>query len=130
MHVLVTGSRKWKDIVLLREGLVRAVRSTGNNVVIRTGAITLVNGGAPGADKLAQIAARDFGWQIATYEADWSVGPKAGPLRNQRMLDEEQPIVCASFIIPELPCRGTRDMMERCYVAGVPVYVTPGAWHR
>lgn len=130
MHILVTGSRKWTDRELVRIGLTRAVRSVCSPSP-PAHLVTLVSGGAQGADLLAMSVAKELGWQISTYVADWDKhGKKAGPIRNQRMLDEEQPIICAAFLIPELPCRGTRDMMERCYVSGVPVYVTPGAWHR
>jgi hypothetical protein len=131
MHIVMTGSREWTDIELIRVGLMRASRVVHNAVKLRPSEITLIHGNARGADTLAHTVAIEWGWNVGVYEAEWSKhGKAAGGLRNQRMIDEEDPLVCAAFLIPELPCRGTRDMMERCYKAGIPVVVTPGAKHR
>ena len=132
MHILLTGSREWTDMNLIDTGLralLRLVRADEPSFDQRV--ITIIHGGARGADLLCAQWAERHHLMTGEYKADWKPhGRGAGPIRNQRMLDEEQPIVCAAFLIPELPCRGTRDMIERCLRAGVPVLVTPGARHR
>lgn len=58
------------------------------------------------------------GLQVQTYPADWKrLGRKAGPLRNQQMLDEFKPELVLAFP----GGRGTEDMMARAVRAGVPV---------
>jgi hypothetical protein len=55
-------------------------------------------------------------WSYKISQDEWAtLGPKAGPLRNQRMLDERNPTVCIDFP----GGRGTADMMRRAAAAGV-----------
>jgi hypothetical protein len=49
--------------------------------------------------------------------ADWSIGRKAGPIRNQRMLDEHAPDLVVAFP----GGRGTADMVRRARKSGVEV---------
>jgi len=49
----------------------------------------VVHGGARGADVMAQFWTGATGIPISVYHADWKRdGLAAGPIRNQRMLDE------------------------------------------
>ena len=51
-------------------------------------------------------------------EADWAKhGRKAGPIRNQRMIDEGRPDLVVAFP----GGTGTADMVERARVAGIRV---------
>lgn len=78
----------------------------------------LVQGGAPGADSLARWWALHAGVCCITVQADWAThGPAAGPIRNQRMLDECRPALVVAFP----GGRGTADMVRRARAAGVPV---------
>jgi hypothetical protein len=48
--------------------------------------IVIVSGAARGADTLGEQYARERGYQIRRYPADWyKYGKKAGPLRNDLM---------------------------------------------
>jgi hypothetical protein len=52
--------------------------------------------------------------------ADWNThGRAAGPIRNQRMLDEVKPELVVAFP----GGRGTADMVRRAREAGVNVYL-------
>jgi len=83
--------------------------------------ITLVHGGAPGADYLAGEVASALGWQVEVHPAHWGLyGKAAGPLRNQRMVDLGADI-CVAF--PIATSRGTYDCMKRARSAGIPVTV-------
>jgi len=74
--------------------------------------ITLVHGGASGADAIGDRIARLLGWQVVSCPADWSnLGRKAGILRNQDMIDQYQPHVFLAF--PKGPSPGTRDCIRR-----------------
>jgi hypothetical protein len=126
--VLVTGSRKWKLGVY--HGLAWAIEFAKNCAHGRNGtkpptsAVRLHHGGAEGADTLAGKMAIQMGLMCVVHTAEWDkYGKGAGPIRNQAMLDHAKPDVCVAFLHTDLPCRGTRDMMERCFRAGVPVLV-------
>ncbi len=55
--------------------------------------VTILHGGARGADQLAGRIATSLGYAVEVYEADWRIGKRVGPERNLRMLDSK----------PELP---------------------------
>lgn len=111
MRVLVCGGRDYSNRVHLFEILDREHSKTPFSV--------LIQGGARGADQLAREWA-SFADEIhvETYNADWSAGPSAGPERNQRMLDEGKP----ERVIAFPGGRGTADMVQRAYAAGLPVH--------
>lgn len=78
----------------------------------------LIQGGAQGVDEMAGIWAAANGLPVAVFRPDWRKhGRAAGPLRNQRMLDEGKPDVVIAFP----GGRGTADMVRRAKAAGVPV---------
>lgn len=78
----------------------------------------IIHGGAPGADQMAGQWALDHGVPAEVYPADWQAhGKAAGPIRNQRMLDEGRPDLVVAFP----GGKGTADMVRRAKAAGVEV---------
>ena len=77
----------------------------------------LIHGGALGADRLAARWAFSRKVVAVAFPADWEKhGKAAGPMRNQRMLEEKPDMVVA------FPGgRGTADMVRRAKKAGVPI---------
>jgi len=47
--------------------------------------VQIVSGAARGADKLGEKYAKERGYKIIQYPADWSLGKKAGYIRNEIM---------------------------------------------
>jgi hypothetical protein len=78
----------------------------------------IIQGGASGADSLArEWAASNFIF-CEHYPANWKLhGNRAGPIRNQQMIDEGRPDLVIAFP----GGRGTADMINRARLAGVPV---------
>jgi hypothetical protein len=113
-RVLVCGGRDFFDN--------RAVSDCLNALDPRPA--VLINGGAPGADRAAWLwAKRQPDVQCLVFNADWGIhGKAAGPIRNQRMLDEGKPTLVVAFP----GGRGTADMVRRARAAGVPVLVREG----
>ncbi len=77
----------------------------------------VIHGGATGADRWAGIWADKRGVRCQVEPADWSRGPRAGPERNQRMVDM-RPDAALQFPGGD----GTADCVRRCEVASVPIY--------
>jgi len=78
----------------------------------------IIQGGARGADKLAREWAATNGCEVLTFAAEWQrYGAAAGPLRNQRMIDEGRP----DYVVAFPGNRGTDDMMRRARAAGLRV---------
>lgn len=81
----------------------------------------LRHGCAPGADGLADEWARMRGVKVAIHRADWSQGRKAGPIRNQAMVDAG-----ADLLVAFPGDRGTADCTRRAKAAGIrALEVTP-----
>jgi hypothetical protein len=108
MRLLICGGRDFRDRDFLNAALAEF-----RNVVS-----AVITGGAPGADSLAFDWAHENGFALERYMADWQThGRAAGPIRNQRMLDEGKPDVVDAFA----GGRGTADMVRRAKEAGVQV---------
>jgi hypothetical protein len=113
MRVLVCGGRNYDE----RDLVWRTLDQYQENY----GPLTIIQGGAPGADRWArEWAQRQTPAQevtLVSVPADWEKwGTAAGPKRNQMMLDQKPDIVLA------FPGgRGTADMIARTEQAGVEV---------
>lgn len=84
--------------------------------------IEIIQGGALGADRLARMWAHTRDVACTEFPADWDVhGKAAGPIRNQRMIDEGRPTKVMAF----KGGRGTADMVRRAKKAGIPVFEYP-----
>jgi len=56
--------------------------------------LSLVSGGAKGADQLVEKYAIENGFTIEVYQADWdTLGKKAGPLRNKKIVDNSDVVI-------------------------------------
>lgn len=113
MRVLVCGGRDYKDQQFLWDAL-DALHKT-----IPHDCMTIIQGGARGADQLAREWC--FSREVAydNYPADWKThGPAAGPIRNQRMLDAGKPDLVVAFP----GGKGTADMVERAKRSGIIVF--------
>jgi hypothetical protein len=120
MRLLVCGSRAWTDRARLWRVLDRLVSQHGDGQIV-----TVIEGDARGADRLAGQLARERGWRLERYPADWTrEGRAAGFRRNARMLQQGRPDLVVAFTVgPLAESRGTADMVGRARAAGVPVQV-------
>lgn len=87
---------------------------------------SIVHGGQTGGDTFGAMYAKLNSLPCTEYKANWQkFGKRAGPIRNQRMLDEGKP----DLVIALPGGRGTADMINRAQAAGVPVIdVEQQAW--
>lgn len=109
-RVLVCGGRDFAD----RRSLYQVLDAAHSANPIET----IIAGGARGTDTLAVDWARGEGVPRLVFEADWiGLGRRAGPVRNQQMLDEGKPHMVIAFP----GGKGTADMIRRAEAAKVPV---------
>lgn len=120
VRVLVTGSRNWTAVPVVWKVL---------DIIALEGPITVIEGGAPGADAAAADWARVRGMDLLEFPADWKTyGKAAGPIRNQQMLDEGKPDRVVAFSDNLDASRGTKDMVRRTVAAGIPHRLYSSDW--
>ena len=108
---IICGGRDFVDAEMFNSAMGDLVRLRGMPECI-------VNGGARGADLMARNWAERHASEVRSVAADWGLhGRKAGPLRNQTMLDKYKPDLVVAFP----GGKGTADMMHRSREAGVDV---------
>ncbi len=106
MRVLVCGGRDFSD----RD----VVFGTLHDLAEQHGWLTIIEGGATGADSLAREWAKLCHHGVVTFRADWhSHGKAAGPIRNQLMIDGGKPDIVVAFP----GGKGTADMVKRARAA-------------
>lgn len=77
-YLLVAGSRSFNDYELLSNKL--------DALLVNQNEVTIVSGGARGADKLAEAYAKKHNYELKVFEADWNrFGKSAGYRRNEQM---------------------------------------------
>lgn len=134
-RILVTGSRDWQDYNTVVRGISVAIETLHDNDPDLTH-ITIVHGGARGADRMAgrfvdQARAFLKGKGITLIEEvhpvkpnEWKMyGPGAGNRRNQFMVDLGADLAVA-FHMHGSP--GTKHCIGACEKAGIPVTIYKG----
>lgn len=110
LRVLVCGGRDYTNYEELGFHLA--------NLRARSGISAIIHGAQRGADTLAGRWAKENNIPVEAYPADWHrYGKPAGPIRNQRMLNEGKPDLVIAFP----GNRGTRRMIQQATAHGVRV---------
>ena len=103
-RVIIAGTRDFSDYQLLRDkcdAILSAKRQDSN--------IIIVSGTAKGADRLGERYAREQGYEIRQFPADWlNDEKKAGPIRNAKMADNADALIA----FWDGQSRGTKNMIE------------------
>lgn len=98
--VIVAGTRTFNDYDLLKYKLDIYLSNLSD--------ICIVSGGSRGADHLGEIYSKERGYNLEVYPADWSLGKKAGYIRNEEMAKIAQYLV----VFWDGKSRGTYNMIE------------------
>lgn len=117
MRVLVCGGRDFSNAAWLY----RVLDDLKRREVIDC----IIEGDARGADRIAGYWAKKNRIHLKLFPAEWQKhGKGAGPIRNQKMLDEANPDLVIAF--PRASGEygnGTLDMMARAKKSGVDVFM-------
>lgn len=88
-RVIIAGTRNFSNYELLKEkcnNILSAKRQDSN--------IVILSGTAKGADRLGERYARERGFLLRRFPADWDKdGNKAGPIRNAKMADNADALI-------------------------------------
>lgn len=119
MRILICGDRNWTDYDRILTALSCEEGNyfnSGPNIIIEC----VIEGEAQGADKMGRLAAEELGIPVLQFPAKWNLyGHRAGPIRNQQMLDEGKPTQVWAFHNNIQKSIGTKDMIRRANKAGI-----------
>lgn len=105
----MAGGRHYNNYPLLCKKL--------DHLLQRHSLVEIVSGGASGADKLGERYASERGYSLSIFPADWSLGKRAGPIRNEQMAKY------ATHLVAFPGGRGTANMIEQAKANGLHVRV-------
>ena len=114
-RVIIAGTRTFSDYELLR--------TTCNNLLSEkqwTHTVVVISGTARGADQMGERYARERGFQLRRFPADWEqYGKSAGHIRNAMMADNADALI--AFWDGE--SKGTKNMIDNARRKGLAVRV-------
>ena len=114
-RVIIAGTRSFSDYELLRDSC--------NNLLSekqRTHTVVVISGTARGADQMGERYARERGFQLRRFPADWEqYGKSAGHIRNAKMADNADALI--AFWDGE--SKGTKNMIDNARRKGLAVRV-------
>lgn len=99
MKLLIAGSRNISPSVSQIEGWITDIPAKVSE---------LVSGGAKGVDLAGEAWAKAHGVPVRQFLPDWSLGKKAGPLRNKAMVDYAD----AALVVWDGESRGTQSTID------------------
>lgn len=115
-RVIIAGTRDFNDYELLKQYcdymLSKKVESGEQ--------ITIISGGASGADALGEKYARERGYSLRLFPAQWEkYGRQAGPMRNREMADNADALIAYW----DGKSKGTKNMIEEAKKRGLKVAI-------
>ena len=103
-RVIIAGGRDFSDYELLKRKVLFYT-----NEVNRDNLIVVVSGKAKGADSLGEKLAKEIGWKVLEYPADWDTnGKSAGYIRNTEMAKNSDALIA----FWDGKSRGTKHMID------------------
>jgi len=101
MKVIIAGSRN----ITNQKYILQTVLESPFNVKDIT---EIVIGGCRGVDQLAGDYALSIGFKLKLFKADWNLGPKAGPIRNEQMAKYADALI----LIWDGKSKGSKSMLQ------------------
>jgi hypothetical protein len=90
MRLLISGYRNYNNYQNIKKEMLNILKAEENHVVI--------HGACKGVDSIASKIAEELNLDEEQYPANWNLGLRAGPLRNERMITEGKPDMALIFI--------------------------------
>lgn len=114
-RVIIAGGRDFNDYPLLKAKCdnILADKTATHRIIV-------VSGAAKGADSLGEQYAREKGYTVERYPADWNThGRAAGPIRNAQMANSADALIA----FWDGQSKGTKSMINIAKTKGLGVRV-------
>ena len=114
-RVVIAGCRDYNDYNEAKEYIDFCLSN-----IRKENEIVIVSGCASGADALGERYAKENGFKVEKYPADWATyGRNAGPRRNKQMAEVSDYVIC----FWDEKSRGTKSMIDFAKECGKPVRI-------
>lgn len=114
-RIVVAGCRYFTDYTLAKDFIEQAISALRQEYEL-----IFLSGNCAGADKLGERFAKENGFSIERFPADWETfGKSAGPIRNRKMAEAADYVIC----FWDGKSRGTASMINYAKKLGKPVKV-------
>ena len=114
-RIIIAGGRDFSNYELLKRKVLFYT-----NEINRDNLIIILSGKAKGADSLGEKLAREIGWKVLEYPADWDAnGNSAGYIRNVEMAKNADALIA----LWDGKSRGTKHMIDTAEKYGLLVRV-------
>ena len=115
-RIIIAGGRDFSDYDMLKDHVDKCINGSLENgnetqVVLTPGQteIIIVSGKAKGADSLGERYAKERGYKIEVYPADWKkYGKAAGMIRNKQMAEKADALIA----FWDGKSHGTKNMID------------------
>ncbi len=89
-RIVIAGCRTFNDYEVAKDYIDYCISEIKKKYTI-----VFVSGGCKGADKIGERYARENGYSVELYPADWNkYGKAAGPIRNKEMAKNSDYVIC------------------------------------
>lgn len=113
MKICIAGGRDFDDYDVLAKVVDHVIEEIPPPIII-------ISGKAKGADTLGERYAKEHGFDVLLFPADWKQhGKGAGPIRNAKMAEEADMLIA----FWDGSSRGTRNMIGQMQKRGKPYNV-------
>ena len=114
-RIVIAGCRDFCDYGIAKEYIDECLSEISEN-----NTFIFVSGACRGADMLGEQYAKEHGFEIESYPAQWDLyGRSAGPIRNKKMAEVSDLVIC----FWDGQSRGTRTMIQYAEQLGKTVKV-------
>ena len=114
MKIIVAGSRCYSNYDESKAFIDRCISENCKEECV------ILSGGCNGADMIGERYAHEHGYPIIRYPAEWDkYGKKAGPIRNIKMAENCDIIIC----FWDGKSKGTQSLILHASKKGIPVFI-------
>lgn len=114
-RLIIAGSRDFNDYALLSETVDKHLDDK-----VDDRKITIISGNAPGENQLGERYAKERGYKLECYPADWEhYGKTASPIRNMNMANIADDVI----VFWDGVSAGTKNMIETAKTKNIPCTV-------
>ena len=118
VRIIIAGGRDFTDYSQLKQFMDDLLKTL-------EGSIEIVSGGAKGADSLGERYAREHGYKLKRFPANWDrYGKSAGIIRNKEMALYAAEVTGMLVAFWDGASRGTYDMITRAEEYNLEVHVS------